>query len=171
MEISLRARYVRRFQFVIPSYFSQLKLIKRHIGREFDMYGNLHQWWNNATTDRFKNRTECFVEQYNQYQVHGRNINGRQTLGKNIYYLIFLLYTYVHIYIYFFFWRRNIRVLKIDCNAGENIADNGGLKAAYHAYISMPKYYKDLLQLPGVNMTQNQLFFLNFAQVRRQVYA
>ncbi|XP_020280455.1 endothelin-converting enzyme 1 isoform X3 [Pseudomyrmex gracilis] len=97
-------------------------------GREFDMYGNLHQWWNNATTDRFKNRTECFVEQYNQYQVNGRNVNGRQTLG-------------------------------------ENIADNGGLKAAYHAYVSMPKYYKDLLQLPGVNMTQNQLFFLNFAQV------
>lgn len=48
---------------------------------------------------------------------------------------------------------------------GENIADNGGLKAAYHAYLSMPKSYKDQLPLPGLNLTHRQLFFLNFAQV------
>jgi len=54
------------------------------LGREYDLHGNLHQWWNNATVERFKNRTECFVEQYNHYQVQGRNINGRQTLGNFI---------------------------------------------------------------------------------------
>ncbi|XP_043262340.1 endothelin-converting enzyme homolog isoform X1 [Colletes gigas] len=97
-------------------------------GREYDLHGNLNQWWNNATIERFKNRTECFVEQYNSFEVHGRHVNGRQTLG-------------------------------------ENIADNGGLKAAYHAYITKPKSYKDQLPLPGLNLTHRQLFFLNFAQV------
>ncbi|XP_043474740.1 endothelin-converting enzyme homolog isoform X2 [Leptopilina heterotoma] len=97
-------------------------------GREYDLHGNLHQWWNNATIEKFKNRTQCFVEQYSQFEIDGRHVNGKQTLG-------------------------------------ENIADNGGLKAAYHAYITTPKNYKDQLQLPGLNMTHRQLFFLNFAQV------
>ncbi|KZC11845.1 Endothelin-converting enzyme 1 [Dufourea novaeangliae] len=97
-------------------------------GREYDLHGNLNQWWNNATIDRFKNRTECFVEQYSSFEIHGRHVNGRQTLG-------------------------------------ENIADNGGLKAAYHAYITTPKSYPDQLPLPGLNLTHRQLFFLNFAQV------
>ncbi|XP_012276317.1 endothelin-converting enzyme homolog isoform X2 [Orussus abietinus] len=97
-------------------------------GREYDLHGNLHQWWNNATIERFKTRTECFVEQYNGFEIEGRHVNGRQTLG-------------------------------------ENIADNGGLKAAYHAYLTTPKSYKDQLPLPGLNLTHRQLFFLSFAQV------
>ncbi|XP_043785236.1 endothelin-converting enzyme homolog isoform X4 [Apis laboriosa] len=97
-------------------------------GREYDLHGNLNHWWNNATIERFKNRTECFVEQYSNFEINGRHVNGLQTLG-------------------------------------ENIADNGGLKAAYHAYLSIPKSYKDQLPLPGLNLTHRQLFFLNFAQV------
>ncbi|XP_011139623.1 endothelin-converting enzyme homolog isoform X2 [Harpegnathos saltator] len=97
-------------------------------GREYDMHGNLNQWWNDATIEKFKSRTECFVNQYDTYEVQGRHVDGRQTLG-------------------------------------ENIADNGGLKAAYHAYRAMPKSYKDQLPLPGLNLTHRQLFFLNFAQV------
>ncbi|XP_015588301.1 endothelin-converting enzyme homolog isoform X2 [Cephus cinctus] len=97
-------------------------------GSEYDLHGNLHQWWNNATIERFKNRTECFVEQYNDFEIQGRHVNGKQTLG-------------------------------------ENIADNGGLKAAYHAYLSTPKSHKDQMPLPGLNLTHRQLFFLSFAQV------
>ncbi|XP_014208366.1 endothelin-converting enzyme homolog isoform X3 [Copidosoma floridanum] len=97
-------------------------------GREYDLHGNLHQWWNNATIGRFKNRTECFVNQYGNFEIEGRHVNGRQTLG-------------------------------------ENIADNGGLKAAYHAYLTTHKSYEDTLALPGLNLTHRQLFFVNFAQV------
>ncbi|XP_015172376.1 PREDICTED: endothelin-converting enzyme 1 isoform X2 [Polistes dominula] len=97
-------------------------------GREYDLHGNLNRWWNNDTIERFNNRTECFVEQYNMYEVQGRHVNGRQTLG-------------------------------------ENIADNGGLKAAYHAYLATVKNEKEQLPLPGLNLTHRQLFFINFAQV------
>ncbi|KAK0166542.1 hypothetical protein PV328_004952 [Microctonus aethiopoides] len=97
-------------------------------GREYDRYGNLHKWWNNATIERFKIQTECFIEQYGNLKVNGHNVNGRQTLG-------------------------------------ENIADNGGLKAAYHAYLNSPKTHQDKMPLPGLKLTHRQLFFVNFAQV------
>ncbi|KAM8706189.1 hypothetical protein ACLKA7_010466 [Drosophila subpalustris] len=51
---------------------------------------------------------------------------------------------------------------------GENIADNGGLRQAFHAYMrwanANPQEAKEDL-LPGMNMTGPQLFFLNFGQV------
>lgn len=51
-------------------------------GREYDKYGNLHQWWNNKTIERFKERTNCLADQYSKYQINGKNLNGKQTLGK-----------------------------------------------------------------------------------------
>ena len=50
---------------------------------------------------------------------------------------------------------------------GENIADNGGLKASYYAYRQWLKEqeFEEEPPLPGLNMTHNQLFFLSFAQV------
>lgn len=51
-------------------------------GREYDKFGNLHQWWNNKTIKRFKDRANCFTKQYDNYQVSGKNLNGKQTLGE-----------------------------------------------------------------------------------------
>ncbi|XP_030633266.1 endothelin-converting enzyme 2b, partial [Chanos chanos] len=48
---------------------------------------------------------------------------------------------------------------------GENIADNGGLKAAYHAYKSWGQRNGEEKRLPAVNLTNDQLFFVGFAQV------
>lgn len=100
-------------------------------GREYDKFGNLHHWWNNETITKFNEKTNCIVDQYGGYEVNGKKLNGRQTLG-------------------------------------ENIADNGGLKAAYHAYINVMANATlplDTLPLPGVNLTHRQLFFVSFAQV------
>ncbi|XP_037944702.1 neprilysin-4 isoform X2 [Teleopsis dalmanni] len=51
---------------------------------------------------------------------------------------------------------------------GENIADNGGLRQAFHAYkrwlVSNPQEASDE-RLPGIDMSGEQLFFLNFGQV------
>lgn len=48
---------------------------------------------------------------------------------------------------------------------GENIADNGGLKASYHAYLHYSSNAKQNFTLPGLNYTDRQLFFISFAQV------
>lgn len=51
---------------------------------------------------------------------------------------------------------------------GENIADNGGLKTAYGAYSTWMKEHglKEVdARLPGLGMTEKQLFYLGFGQV------
>ncbi|XP_053607755.1 neprilysin-4-like isoform X2 [Plodia interpunctella] len=49
---------------------------------------------------------------------------------------------------------------------GENIADNGGVKQAFRAYLRwLKKHGSQDETLPGLNHTHTQLFFLNFAQV------
>ncbi|XP_008051858.1 membrane metallo-endopeptidase-like 1 [Carlito syrichta] len=51
---------------------------------------------------------------------------------------------------------------------GENIADNGGVRQAYKAYLKwMAEGGKDH-QLPGLDLTYDQLFFINYAQVAAQ---
>ncbi|XP_053947508.1 neprilysin-4 [Anastrepha ludens] len=51
---------------------------------------------------------------------------------------------------------------------GENIADNGGLRQAFHAYKAWLRNNPQAVvdeRLPGIDMTGEQLFFLNFGQV------
>ncbi|XP_043918914.1 membrane metallo-endopeptidase-like 1 isoform X2 [Protopterus annectens] len=48
---------------------------------------------------------------------------------------------------------------------GENIADNGGVRQAYKAYMKWIEKEGTEPKLPGLNLTHEQLFFLNFAQV------
>uniref|UniRef100_H3BXR3 Endothelin-converting enzyme 1 n=1 Tax=Tetraodon nigroviridis TaxID=99883 RepID=H3BXR3_TETNG len=48
---------------------------------------------------------------------------------------------------------------------GENIADNGGLKAAYKAYVSWVERNGEEALLPALGMSNHQLFFVGFAQV------
>ncbi|KAF2660421.1 endothelin-converting enzyme [Lophiostoma macrostomum CBS 122681] len=58
-------------------------------GRHYDQNGNYTDWWTNATVKAFKERAECFVEQYSNYSIDIPNgsplhVNGRLTLGENI---------------------------------------------------------------------------------------
>ena len=92
-------------------------------GREFDADGNMRSWWTNQCVEKYKDKSQCFIDQYSNY-----SIDGVRTLG-------------------------------------ENIADNGGMKIAFRAY---RKHQKERnVQLPGLNYTSDQLFFIAFAHVRR----
>jgi endothelin-converting enzyme len=58
-------------------------------GRHYDQNGNYTDWWTNATVKAFRERAECFVDQYSNYSIEGPNgtplhVNGRLTLGENI---------------------------------------------------------------------------------------
>ncbi|XP_036389931.1 membrane metallo-endopeptidase-like 1 [Megalops cyprinoides] len=48
---------------------------------------------------------------------------------------------------------------------GENIADNGGVRQAYKAYLKWVEREGEEPYLPGLDLNHKQLFFLNFAQV------
>lgn len=106
-------------------------------GRLFDQDGNLNRWWSETAIENFHQRASCLITQYGNYKMN--DIGGLAVDGI--------------------------------ITAGENIADNGGIKQAYRAY---EKWLRNHCQsdecaerehLPGLNVTNKQLFFLNFAQV------
>lgn len=54
-------------------------------GRQFDATGNFTDWWTAADKDKFKQRADCVVKQYNGFiAVDDLHVNGRLTLGENI---------------------------------------------------------------------------------------
>lgn len=105
-------------------------------GRLFDLDGNLQRWWSDAAIDGFHKSAKCLVAQYSNYTVPEVGI---PVDGEN--------------------------------TQGENIADNGGIKQAFRAYKQWLRVHAnekeamDKEVLAGVNATNTQLFFLNFAQV------
>ena len=52
-------------------------------GRKFDWKGNKSDWWTKADEKRYNIMSEKLIEQYNNYNLHGINVNGNLTLGEN----------------------------------------------------------------------------------------
>jgi putative endopeptidase len=54
-------------------------------GAQYDEVGNLVNWWQPATEQQFKQRTQCVVDQYSAYKISdSTTLNGKNTLGENI---------------------------------------------------------------------------------------
>ncbi|KAG7524186.1 phosphate-regulating neutral endopeptidase [Solea senegalensis] len=55
-------------------------------GRKFDKNGNLHQWWSDSSVTAFTEKTQCMIDQYNDYhwEEAGLNVRGKRTLSENI---------------------------------------------------------------------------------------
>ena len=54
-------------------------------GRQFDKDGNLNDWWTKGDEQRFNERAECMVKQYDAIEaVPGVHLNGKLTLGENL---------------------------------------------------------------------------------------
>ncbi|KAL4775321.1 hypothetical protein BDW60DRAFT_179895 [Aspergillus nidulans var. acristatus] len=99
-------------------------------GRHYDETGNYTDWWDEKTVKAFEDRAQCFIDQYSNFTVHGKDselhVNGRLTLG-------------------------------------ENIADAGGLTAAYHAWKKRDEAHADPV-LPGLSLfSKEQIFFISYA--------
>ncbi|KAL1131468.1 hypothetical protein AAG570_011085, partial [Ranatra chinensis] len=55
-------------------------------GRKYDKEGNLKVWWTNSSIGQYNERTQCYVEEYNNYYMHSINktVDGNLTLGENL---------------------------------------------------------------------------------------
>ncbi|OUM66904.1 hypothetical protein PIROE2DRAFT_5763 [Piromyces sp. E2] len=58
-------------------------------GRQFDMNGNMNNWWSQSTAVKFNNATQCFIDQYSNYTIVGSdgksyNVDGEYTFNENI---------------------------------------------------------------------------------------
>lgn len=54
-------------------------------GRQYDAEGNIRDWWTKEDADRFNERAQVLVEQFNNYiAINDMTINGEMTLGENI---------------------------------------------------------------------------------------
>jgi putative endopeptidase len=100
-------------------------------GRQYDAQGNLRDWWTAGDAQRFGERAQKVVDQYNAYTVlDSLHVNGKLTLG-------------------------------------ENIADIAGLRIAYYA---MEKALEGKPRVLIDGFTQEQRFFLAYAQARRATF-
>ena len=53
-------------------------------GRQFDVKGNLRDWWTQADAKAFDQRADCLVQQYGSYSpIDDVKLNGKLTLGEN----------------------------------------------------------------------------------------
>jgi putative endopeptidase len=53
-------------------------------GAQYDAAGNLVNWWQPETEKKFKERTQCVIDQYSQYEISGVKVNGALTVGENV---------------------------------------------------------------------------------------
>ncbi|GAB2983079.1 M13 family metallopeptidase [Mucilaginibacter puniceus] len=54
-------------------------------GRQYDADGSLRDWWSKEDADKFNQRADKVVDQYNAYTVLDTiHVNGRLTLGENL---------------------------------------------------------------------------------------
>ncbi|KAJ8653478.1 hypothetical protein O0I10_010914 [Lichtheimia ornata] len=109
-------------------------------GRKYDADGRLKQWWTNATSQQFEEKTQCFIRQYSNFTITGPDgkevhVNGKLTLG-------------------------------------ENLADNGGVAAAYTAFKQawdqgpLANGTKaEHVKLPGIDLTPEQLFYVSMGRL------
>ena len=47
------------------------------VGRQYDKYGNLMDWWGNKSAQQFSDLTQCFVDEYNQFTVYRHHVGLR----------------------------------------------------------------------------------------------
>ncbi|XP_067896221.1 phosphate-regulating neutral endopeptidase PHEX isoform X2 [Heterodontus francisci] len=72
-----------------------------------------------------------------------------------------------------YYWAQAGLQIKGQRTLGENIADNAGLRQAFRAYrkwIREKRGSREEALLPGLELNNNQLFFLSYAHVRCNIY-
>jgi len=58
-------------------------------GKNYDINGNINNWWTSNDLEEYENLTQCFIDQYNQFYIEDlegkkRYNNGELTLDENL---------------------------------------------------------------------------------------
>lgn len=120
-------------------------------GRQYDFIGNLVDCWNPETGQQFLEKAKCIIEQYSNYM----DLNTNLTVTFN---------QFLRLNNDFDFMFRSVQLNGV-ATQGENIADNGGVKEAYYAYENWVKRNGPEKRLPNLKYSQQQLFFISYAQM------
>lgn len=106
-------------------------------GRQYDGSGNASPWWSDETIQAFSGEAQCFIDQYGNYTVPE---------------LVDILGEDAH--------------LNGKNTQGENIADNGGIRETFRAYLRSVESEGAEPRLPGlIEFTPEQMLFVSYAQV------
>ena len=67
-------------------FVRQLNILVDDTGAQFDKSGALKRWWNEATYELFRVRTQCIAAQFSEYNVPALDLhlNGNMTKGESI---------------------------------------------------------------------------------------
>ena len=110
-------------------------------GIQFDKNGDLNgSWLTTSDLDRYKEASNCFIEQYVEYSQMKYPGSSEET-RKNDY-----------------------EMAKF--RLSENVTDSGGLRAAYMAHRMATGLTAPNILLEPLNLTVDKLFFVANAQVR-----
>ena len=69
----------------------------KYQGRQYDSEGNLSNWWEDMTKDKFLKKANCIIWQYGNYTAKAvnKNLYGINTqVGIN---LVFIMWDMIHI--------------------------------------------------------------------------
>lgn len=105
-------------------------------GRNFDKDGNMNNWWNEADVAAFKSKTDVLVKQFDAIEV----LPARDSIPA--------IYA------------------NGSLSLGENIADQGGLRVAYTAYLNSLEGAQTPAPIDG--FTPAQRFYLSYATLWAQ---
>ncbi|HET7435219.1 MAG TPA: M13 family metallopeptidase, partial [Thermoanaerobaculia bacterium] len=54
-------------------------------GRQYDLKGNLADWWTSADAEKFKQRAQCVIDQFSAYDaLNGQHMTGELVVGESI---------------------------------------------------------------------------------------
>src|SRR6185369_14517742 len=103
-------------------------------GRQFDAEGNLADWWPPSDAKAFEERSSCIRDQYSNYVALKDPKTGEEVK------------------------------LNGKLPLGENVADNGGVRMSYRAYMEKQKEKAAAPDIGG--FSPEQRFFIAYAQSR-----
>lgn len=110
-------------------------------GRHFDAAGNMIDWWSEADAEAFAELSKGLINQFNEIEILPAENGNPAVMGNGEYTL------------------------------GENIADQGGLRIAYTAFVNSQKKKGVDINSPEAvieGFTPIQVFYMNFANLWAQ---